>query len=174
MLKVQQMLRIILPICACFFTLFASCQEPDEDYNPEIDFMEEEINTVKEQQAVVVSVEIEGSENNYTFKVTIESPDTGCKQYADWWEVFDQEGNLIYRRILGHSHVDEQPFTRSGGPVQIKKDQFVYVRAHMNTLGYGSYGFGGTVEKGLMVEMIGLSIGADLEKTAPLPKDCDF
>ena len=139
--------------------------------------MEEDQTTViadPENQAVITNVEVSGTENNYTFNVTIKSPDTGCDQYADWWEVFDQDGNLLYRRILGHSHVSEQPFTRSGGPVNISKDQFVYVRAHMNPSGYGSYVFSGTVAGGLKAETIGVSIAAELEKTAPLPKYCAF
>ena len=67
----------------------------------------------------ITAVECAGQPNNYTLSVTIESPDTGCDQYADWWEVFYPDGTLIYRRILGHSHVTEQPFTRSGGVVNV-------------------------------------------------------
>jgi len=170
------MLRLILPIIICFFSLHVYSQSPneEEEYNEEMDIMEEDLNMVKEDQAAVSKVEIEGSPNNYTFKVTIESPDRDCKQYADWWEVIDQDGNLLYRRILGHSHADEQPFTSSGGPVEIKKDEFIYIRAHLSNGGYGSYGFGGTIAEGLIPEMIGLSIGAKLEETAPLPKDCAY
>lgn len=85
-----------------------------------------------DSQAVVTAVSFTGTPDDYTFSVEISSPDTGCDQYADWWEVFDKEGELIYRRILGHSHVNEQPFTRSGGAVKIQEDTFVYIRAHMN------------------------------------------
>jgi len=132
------------------------------------------VNTDKESQAVITGVQVSGSENSYTFNVTIKSPDTGCKQYADWWEVFDEDGKLLYRRILGHSHVSEQPFTRSGAPVEISEDQMVYVRAHMNPQGYGSYVFSGSVKNGFKEEVIGTSIAGDLETVAPLPKDCAF
>ncbi|MCB0054175.1 MAG: hypothetical protein KDE24_32035, partial [Caldilinea sp.] len=67
--------------------------------------------------ADVFGVTVRGDDGAYQFSVEIASPDTGCNQYADWWEVLDSDGNLLYRRILTHSHVDEQPFIRSGGPV---------------------------------------------------------
>jgi|GEM_PF-2150998 len=90
--------------------------------------------------ADVISVEVSGVDNNYTFSVGITSPDTGCEQYANWWEVISEDGQLIYRRILGHSHVAEQPFVRLGGKVKIDKQQVVIIRAHMNTSGYGGMG----------------------------------
>ncbi|MGA9190363.1 MAG: hypothetical protein WBZ24_01400, partial [Anaerolineales bacterium] len=68
-------------------------------------------------QARVISVDVSGEEGAFTFAVEIASPDTGCDRYADWWEVVTPNGDLLYRRILLHSHVDEQPFARSGGPV---------------------------------------------------------
>ncbi|WP_396633617.1 hypothetical protein [Maribacter sp. R86514] len=69
--------------------------------------------------AQVTQVSISGEPNGYTFNTTISSPDTGCDQYADWWEIIDLEGKLIYRRVLAHSHVDEQPFTRSGSNIPL-------------------------------------------------------
>ena len=48
------------------------------------------------------------------------------------------EGALLYRRILAHSHVDEQPFVRSGGPVPVGASDIVIVRGHMNPGGYGT------------------------------------
>ena len=88
--------------------------------------------------AIVKSVKLSGTSGEYTFSVELESPDTGCNQYANWWEVITPGGKLIYRRVLGHSHVDEQPFTRSGGKVKIDDDQEVIIRAHMHPGGYGS------------------------------------
>ena len=57
--------------------------------------------------ANVLSVQVTDNPGAYQFAVEIASPDTGCEQYADWWEVVSQDGQLLYRRILLHSHVDE-------------------------------------------------------------------
>ncbi len=172
---------IILLITILSFS-YCSCQSPAADEEEAMtqneilmeDEQEGNINMNQDEQAVITEVQVSGTENNYSFSVRIKSPDTGCKQYADWWEVFDEDGNLLYRRILAHSHVDEQPFTRSGGPINISENQFVYVRAHMNPLGYGSFGFAGTVKEGLKSELISISKAKGLENAAPLPKDCAF
>lgn len=128
----------------------------------------------QDSQAMVTAVTVSGGEDNYTFSVTLKSPDTGCDQYADWWEVFNKEGELIYRRILAHSHVNEQPFTRSGGPAAIKEDTFVYIRGHMNEMGYGSLVFGGTVKDGFEAIELPIEFAAILSGIAPLPTSCSF
>lgn len=105
--------------------------------------------------------------------VTIQSPDTGCEQYANWWEVVTEDGALVYRRILGHSHVDEQPFTRSGGPVD--SDSTLIVRAHMAPGGYGGSAFRGTLSEGFEAAPdIGADFAPGLEEEAPLPSSCAF
>ncbi|WP_010177175.1 hypothetical protein [Aquimarina agarilytica] len=124
--------------------------------------------------ARVTNVSFTGGENNYNFSVTISSPDTGCNQYADWWEVISEDGKLIYRRILAHSHVNEQPFTRSGGKVAINEDSAVIVRAHMNNTGYGTKVFKGSVATGFKEATIEKDFAADLENTTPLPQSCAF
>jgi len=130
--------------------------------------------TMTEELPKVTAVTCTGGANNYTLSVTISSPDTGCDQYADWWEVFTPEGNLIYRRILAHSHVNEQPFTRSGGPVNVGPDDFIYVRAHMNNLGYGTQVFSGTLADDLKLDSLAQMFASQLETTEPLPEDCAF
>ncbi len=129
---------------------------------------------IVEDGAKITAIDYSGDANNYTFSVTIESPDTGCDQYADWWEVFTPDSTLIYRRILGHSHVDEQPFTRSGGSVNIGSEDFVYVRAHMNNLGYGSQVFSGSISDGFAQDSLSVNYAAALVSEAPLPTDCAF
>ncbi|MFK8002097.1 MAG: hypothetical protein AB8H86_21060 [Polyangiales bacterium] len=107
--------------------------------------------------------------------VTIQSPDTGCAQYANWWEVVTEDGALVYRRILGHSHVDEQPFTRSGGPVDVDGNTTLIVRAHMAPGGYGGSAFRGTLSEGFEAAPdIGADFAPGLEEEAPLPSSCAF
>ena len=122
----------------------------------------------------VIKVEFSGEENAYTFNVTIASPDTGCDQYADWWEVIDLDGNLIFRRILAHSHVNEQPFSRSGGAVDIAATTEVYVRAHMNNLGYGSAVQKGSIANGFTPATLDVDFAKTLQEQEPLPDGCDF
>jgi len=124
--------------------------------------------------AEVISVSVSGKEDEYTFSVGIKSPDTGCNQYADWWEVISEDEQLIYRRILAHSHVSEQPFTRSGGPVTIKRSQTIYIRAHMNNSGYGNVVYKGTVESGFNKSTLDKSFASQLETAQPLPNGCAF
>jgi hypothetical protein len=124
--------------------------------------------------ADVIDVKVSGNEGNYTFSVTIESPDTGCDQYADWWEVINPAGILIYRRILAHSHVNEQPFTRSGGRIDISDDQQVIIRAHMNNTGYGGNAMSGSVIEGFRATELEENFAKNLEKEAPIPTGCAF
>lgn len=124
--------------------------------------------------ADVISVETSGEAGAYRFSVTVASPDTGCDRYADWWEVVSERGDLIYRRVLLHSHVDEQPFERSGGTVEIAPDTPVIIRAHMNTSGYGGQVYRGTVQDGFRPASTEPGFATELEQSAPLPQDCAF
>ena len=119
-------------------------------------------------------VTVSGTPGSYSFSVTVRSPDAGCDQYADWWEVVSPEGQLIYRRVLLHSHVDEQPFTRSGGPFGVQQDEIVIIRGHMNTTGYGGIALRGTVAEGFATSEIppGFATGVDIQE--PQPTACAF
>ena len=125
-------------------------------------------------QANVTAVSTQGSTGAYRFAVTLKSDETGCEQYADWWEVLSVKGELLYRRILVHSHPDTQPFTRSGGSVKIKADDIVYVRAHMNKLGYVGDVFKGTVLTGFKKVTKVPKFSKNVEKQQPLPNGCTF
>jgi hypothetical protein len=123
--------------------------------------------------AHVLNVSVSGAQGTYTFAVTVASPDTGCDQYTDWWEVLTPEGELLYRRVLLHSHVDEQPFTRQGNPFPVQSQQTVIVRAHMSNLGYGGAAMRGTVESGFEpAPDIQEDFAPEVETQAPLPLFC--
>ena len=125
-------------------------------------------------QANVTAVEVKGSSGAYRFAVTLQSDETGCDQYANWWEVLTEEGVLLYRRILMHSHPDTQPFTRSGGAVKIGENDIVYVRGHMNKLGYVGDVMMGTVHGGFKKVTKIPNFSKAIETLSPLPDGCAF
>lgn len=124
--------------------------------------------------AKVLKVEATGQPRNYDFAVTISSPDTGCDRYADWWEVITPDGKLLYRRILLHSHVDDQPFTRTGGAIAIQSQQPVIIRVHVSPDGYSPMAQQGTVKHGFSEKTLPANFGIKLESIEPLPEDCAF
>jgi hypothetical protein len=128
----------------------------------------------EKQVADIISVSVSGNPNEYQFSVEIRSPDTSCDQYADWWEVLSENGILIYRRILAHSHVNEQPFVRSGQPVPIEADEVVYVRAHMHPGGYGGLVYKGSVQDGFQEVTVHSDFALEVEKEDPQPDGCAF
>ncbi len=123
--------------------------------------------------ADVKAVAVSGEPNAYTFAVTVQSPDTGCDRYANWWEVLGEDGRLLYRRILRHSHVDEQPFEREGGPVAIAADARVFVRAHLHPGGYGGAVMVGTPAGAFTVAEDPPAFDPKIESAEPQPKGCD-
>jgi biotin carboxyl carrier protein len=124
--------------------------------------------------AAVVSVTVEGNPGAYWFSVGVRSQDTGCDQYADWWEIVGENGTLLYRYVLTHSHTDKQPFVLDGGPVRIQPEARVWVRAHMNKTGYGSSAFVGSVNTGFAPVELAPNFAIGLAKQAPLPDGCAY
>jgi hypothetical protein len=125
-------------------------------------------------QADVLSIQVTGEDNNYQFAVEVKSPDQGCDLYADWWEALTEEGDLIYRRILTHSHRDEQPFVRSGGPILIDSEMVILIRAHMHPDGYGGIVLIGSIAEGFNSIYLAPDFAAHLESEDPLPGNCAF
>lgn len=171
---------LLLHLIACSSSNMEELEMPidlpviDSISTNEMEIVEGSFQLDRDSQAVVEAVTVSGNANNYTFNVQLSSPDSGCEQYADWWEVFAMDSTLIYRRILGHSHVNEQPFSRSGGPIDIDASTFVYIRGHMNNLGYGSLVFGGTVEDGFKAIELPIEFASDIAMQMPLPTNCAF
>lgn len=131
--------------------------------------------------AEVVSVTVSGAERSYTIAANVLSPDVGCSQYADWWEIISESGELIHRRILRHSHVDEQPFSRaSEQPVDIFNDQVVIIRAHLNAHalsdngGYSTKTYKGSVSNGFTAFETEQNFAPELANQATLPESCLF
>ncbi|MFT6160364.1 MAG: hypothetical protein ACJATT_002417 [Myxococcota bacterium] len=123
--------------------------------------------------ANVASVTVTGDSDSYIFGVGIRSDETGCDRYADWWEVVSEDGDLLFRRVLSHSHIGEQPFVRSGGPVDIADTERVWVRAHMSPDGYGGTAWFGSISDGF-VETDPVADWDDLAEEAPQPGRCAF
>jgi hypothetical protein len=125
--------------------------------------------------ADVLAVTATGGPDAWSVSVTVESPDTGCDRYADWWEILGVDGELLYRRILDHSHVDEQPFTRaSEGNVALGGDLVVRVRAHLHPDGYGGQVLEGQLGGTFEPVDVDVDFGAALESAEPLPEECLF
>lgn len=90
---------------------------------------------VTEECADVIGVEVSG-DGPYMFSVTVSSADSGWDKYADEWRIEATDGEVLGTRELAHPHVDEQPFTRSLGGVEISGQQTVVVAARDSVSGY--------------------------------------
>ena len=161
---------LLLPVVVLLLLAWAACSSSDQNPEPPM----ESVPIAQTAQASVTEVSASGSPGSYSFQVTVESDETGCGQYADWWEVLSPDGRLIYRRVLLHSHVTEQPFARSGGPVDIQPDETVIVRAHMNTVGYEGVVYRGSVNGGFVLAELPNGFADDVGRQEPQPSGCAF
>ncbi len=73
----------------------------------------------------------------WTFSVTVSHDDKGRTHWADWWRVRTAEGRELGRRVLLHSHEDEQPFTRDERVRIPPGVRIVVVEAHDTVHGLG-------------------------------------
>lgn len=89
-------------------------------------------------KADVLKVEARQTDaEQWIFVVTVQHDDQDPRHWADWWRVRTVEGTELGRRVLLHSHVDEQPFAREG-EVRIPRGvQRVVVEAHDKVHGLG-------------------------------------
>ena len=73
----------------------------------------------------------------WTFSVTVRHDDKGPTHWVDWWRVRTPEGRELGRRVLLHSHEDEQPFTRDERIRVPSNVPIVVVEAHDKVHGLG-------------------------------------
>ncbi|MDD9875908.1 MAG: hypothetical protein OXR84_00540 [Magnetovibrio sp.] len=95
-----------------------------------------------DQASVLDATVTANGDGSYSFSATVRHGDTGWKHYADKFEVLGPDGKVLGTRVLYHPHVDEQPFTRSLGRVQIPIGVTeVTIRAHDKVHGDGKRTF---------------------------------
>ncbi len=76
--------------------------------------------------------------NQFRFDVSVAHADEGWEHYAIAFEILDMQGNILGVRELAHPHVNEQPFTRSLGRLEIPSSiTKVYIRAIDSVHGAG-------------------------------------
>jgi len=81
----------------------------------------------------------------------------------------------MQRRILAHSHPDDQPFTRAAEePASVSSTTELYARAHLAPGGYVGAVFGGTVDAGFSKIAVEDGFASALESVAPQPDTCLF
>ncbi len=94
--------------------------------------------TVQASEVEIVKVKLRSNNDGrtWTFHVTLKHNDTGWKHYADAWQVVDESGKVLGKRVLYHPHEHEQPFTRSLSGVHLPENAIIYVEAHDNVTGW--------------------------------------
>lgn len=90
------------------------------------------IGTAFAGEADVLNVELTRMANGaYSIDVTVQHADDGWDHYADGWSVSTPDGVELGYRVLHHPHVNEQPFSRTLGGLDIPDNvTHVTVRAH--------------------------------------------
>lgn len=161
-------MKLALVVVISLFSLLSCSLNFNKD-SPEIEEVDDMISSVK-----VEAVDYIVSNNIYSFSVTLKSPDLGCDQYADWWEIIDAEGKLLFRRVLSHSHVQEQPFARSGGSLTLSDTATLTIRGHMSNIGYGKEAMRGSIKDGFKSLELKEDYAIDLESESPQPPKCAF
>ncbi len=96
------------------------------------------LNTVDAGDVKILAADFQSSgSNRWSVSVTLRHEDTGWDHYADNWRVVDGKGNVLGDRVLHHPHVDEQPFTRGLGSVEVPEGiTSLYIEAHDKVHGW--------------------------------------
>lgn len=87
--------------------------------------------------AEIIRVDTSKIGGSWRFDVTLRHADTGWDDYADGWRVETTDGAILGTRELLHPHVEEQPFTRSLGGVEVPDGiSELFIRARTNVTGW--------------------------------------
>ncbi len=90
----------------------------------------------------IIGVTATNNAGKWDFAVTLKHADEGWDHYANLWQVETENGQVLGERVLLHPHVDEQPFTRSLGGVEVPaRADKVYVRARDSVHGWSPQRF---------------------------------
>ena len=69
-------------------------------------------------------------DGTYSVSATVRHADEGWDHFANAFEVVAPDGTVLGTRVLAHPHVEEQPFTRTLGRVEVPEGiETVTVRA---------------------------------------------
>jgi hypothetical protein len=102
---------------------------------------------LREANVLAVSFEALG-DASFRFDVTLLHDDDGeAPSYADSWQVWDAEGNMLGERVLTHSH-GSQPFTRSATITIPANVTTVFIRGHDMEHGHGGQSMQVDLESG--------------------------
>ena len=86
---------------------------------------------VNSSEVDIINVVLTQQSGTWRADVTLNHGDTGWEHYADGWRLVDEQGNVLGNRVLHHPHVNEQPFTRSLGGINIPENtKTIFVEAH--------------------------------------------
>lgn len=81
---------------------------------------------------------VQSKDKTWCFEVQIKHNDQGWNHYANGWQVYDLEGDIISGIIIGHPHDKKQPFIRRHCNIKIKPDvPKVVVKTRCNVHGFG-------------------------------------
>ncbi|MBD3671686.1 MAG: hypothetical protein HUJ29_13025 [Gammaproteobacteria bacterium] len=93
--------------------------------------------TVSANEVEIINVSMKAMQGGFYVSVTLKHDDTGWEHYADAWQVVDESGKVLGKRVLYHPHENEQPFTRSLRGLKIPSStRIVYVEAHDKVHGW--------------------------------------
>ena len=109
----------------------------------------------------------------FSLFATIKSSDINCDHYVNWWEAVSEDGELLYRRVLGHPHSKEQPFSRGSSTDSISEETVFYARAHMHPFGYSQNGMKGSIKNGFTAVTIPDDFASHLADEGEMPSRCN-